>query len=107
MGTRDHPGLLIHKSLEKDQGFLGHVSMTYDLIIPFLRGFHNSIDGWRDDSDEEGWKSEEGSSTWGKILNHYVETGKITEEEHDSLLNSQLEPSSSPKLYLIPVYLTM
>jgi hypothetical protein len=47
-GSRTLPAELNHKQLEKDRGsFLTHLSMTFEAIVPFLRGFHLTIDQWR------------------------------------------------------------
>ena len=45
-----------HKELERCRGFLIYVSRTYRPFIPYLRGVHKTIDNWRHDRDEEGWK---------------------------------------------------
>ena len=44
------------KQLERDLGFLVHVSMTYEKIKPFLRGFYLTLNSWRKGRDKEGWK---------------------------------------------------
>ena len=36
MGTSDHPRAVPHKLLERIRGFLNHVALTYEIIIPFL-----------------------------------------------------------------------
>ena len=54
IGSRDHPGPLEVKWLERIRGFLNHIAITYCIILPFLRGFHNTIDSWRDGRDVEG-----------------------------------------------------
>jgi hypothetical protein len=45
-----------YKQLEKDTGFLVHVFMTYENLRPYLKGFYLTLNGWRFDRDEEGWK---------------------------------------------------
>ena len=40
-------------------GFLVHMSMTYDFIQPYLKGFHLSADAWRSNRNEGGWKTRE------------------------------------------------
>ena len=44
------------KDLERCRGFLIYVSRTYRSFVPYLRGIHKTIDGWRNYRDEEGWK---------------------------------------------------
>ena len=41
IGTPDHLGVLVHKSLEQARFFLNHLSLTYEIIAPYLREFHN------------------------------------------------------------------
>ena len=42
--------------LRSDRGFLNYIARTYPTISTFLKGFHLTIDGWRKDRDDEGWK---------------------------------------------------
>ena len=44
------------KELEKDTGFLIHVCLTFENFKPYLKGFYNTLNGWRWDRDEDGWK---------------------------------------------------
>jgi hypothetical protein len=34
-------------SLEKIRGFLNYVMQVYPAMIPYLRGFHGTLDSWR------------------------------------------------------------
>ena len=47
---------LEHKSLERDVGFLVHLSRTFPAIFPYLRGIYNTLNGWRKGRDHDGWK---------------------------------------------------
>ena len=47
---------LEHKSLERDVGFLVHLSCTFSAIFPYLRGIYNTLNGWRKGRDHDGWK---------------------------------------------------
>ena len=49
-------GKLEFKQLERDRGFLVHIVMTYKTINPYLKGLHQSIDSWRPNREEDGWK---------------------------------------------------
>ncbi|GFH53884.1 hypothetical protein CTEN210_10360 [Chaetoceros tenuissimus] len=44
------------KELEKDTGFLIHVCLTFENFKPYLKGFYNTLNGWRWDRDSDGWK---------------------------------------------------
>ena len=47
---------LDHKELQSDRGFCVHVCNNYPAMKPFLKGFHLSLEMWRGNRDEEGWK---------------------------------------------------
>jgi len=49
-------GHLIHKIAEKYRGYLIHISATYSAMVPYLKGLHLTLDGWREGRDDEGWK---------------------------------------------------
>jgi hypothetical protein len=45
-----------YKQLDRDVGFLVHLSMTYPEMTPFLRGFYLTMNSWRKGRDKDGWK---------------------------------------------------
>ncbi|CAJ1954083.1 unnamed protein product [Cylindrotheca closterium] len=49
-------GTLKYKPLERKRGFLIYVMRTYPMMVPYLKGIHLTLDGWRPGRDEEGWK---------------------------------------------------
>ena len=44
------------KRLEQIRGFLIYVGRTYRWMNPYLKGIHLTIDGWRLDRDEDGYR---------------------------------------------------
>jgi hypothetical protein len=44
------------KHLESDRGFLNYVTQAYPALVPYLKGVHLTIDGWRPDRNDQGWK---------------------------------------------------
>ena len=52
----DTPEALPVKTLERTRGFLNYVTQTYRPLIPYLNGLHLTLDGWRPNRDEEGWR---------------------------------------------------
>ena len=38
------------------RGYLNYIVRTYGWMNPYLKGLHNTIDGWRENRDEGGWK---------------------------------------------------
>jgi hypothetical protein len=58
-------GKLQYKPLEQKRGFFIHLQWMYPCTTPFLKGFHNTLDGWRAGRDGEGWKLTRRDSTLG------------------------------------------
>jgi hypothetical protein len=50
------PKCLNGKHLEQIWGFLIHVVQTYLAMKSYLIGLHMTINGWRRNCDEEGWR---------------------------------------------------
>ena len=48
--------LLDRIQLEKDRGFLVHITRTFTSAIPYLRRIHHTLESWRQGRTEEGWK---------------------------------------------------
>ena len=44
------------KELEKIRGFLVYVSLTFQSMVPYLKGIHLTLESWRPDRNEEGWR---------------------------------------------------
>ena len=57
------------KDLLSDRGFLIYISRTYRSMIPYLKGLHLTIDGWRDNRDLDGWKEATSYHAHGSKLN--------------------------------------
>jgi len=52
---------LDRKNLEQICGFLIYVSRTYRWMVPYLKGLHLTINSWREDRDEEGYRRKRSS----------------------------------------------
>ena len=48
--------VLDHKQLQSDCGFMVYVTNAYPAMKPYLKGFHLSLETWRGNRDEDGWK---------------------------------------------------
>ena len=44
------------KRLRSDRGFLVYVTQAYPAMKPYLKGFHLSLESWRQGRDDDGWK---------------------------------------------------
>ena len=62
------------KQLEKDRGFMVHLAMVYPTFVPYLKGFHLTLETWRPDRDDAGWKLP--ANEWIRIQNHFLEKGE-------------------------------
>eukprot|EP00978_Attheya_sp_CCMP212_P029827 scaffold107351_cov30-Attheya_sp.AAC.1 len=49
-------GEMMHKPIESIRGFLNYVTRTYESITPYLKGVHLTLDHWRPDRYEDGWR---------------------------------------------------
>ncbi len=47
---------LSHKGLSADRGFLVYVTRTYPAMVPYLKGFHLTLEMWWGGRDAKGWK---------------------------------------------------
>jgi hypothetical protein len=59
VALRENDPKLSHKELLVDQGFLVYVARTYPAMVPYLKGFHLTIETWRGGRDSKGWKLRE------------------------------------------------
>ena len=69
--------MLEYKALESDIGFLIHLSMSYPIIKPFLRGFYLTLSSWREGRDRSGWKISD------KAYKIFLQLGRRNEEGVD------------------------
>jgi hypothetical protein len=52
-------GIIDYKSFKRVRGFLCHLSMTFEVITPFLKDFHLILANHLPRHDEDGWKFSE------------------------------------------------
>ena len=86
---------LTYKRLEQVQGFLCHLSMVFEVITPYLKGFHLILAKHLPQRDELGWKfldSEFVGHVEGK-----VQDGIYSREQKDDLIAATLHMSGEDK----------
>jgi hypothetical protein len=93
MMTTSVNGLLDYKRLEQIRGFLCHLSMTYLIVTPYLKGLHLTLASHHPGRDEFGWKM--ASKEWAAYLFESVESGKITCDKAESMSRATVKPVSS------------
>ena len=72
--------MLDHQTLQSDRGFMVYVTQAYPAMVPYLKGFHLSIEMWRGGRDAEGWKLSPGS------IGQSEEEGEFEMEEDTNTL---------------------
>ena len=80
-----------YTEMEKDVGFLCHLSRTYPSTFPYLKGFYNSLNGWRVDRDKEGWKI--GRTEWMELLagELYLDSDETVDSSFESRKRKYLD----------------
>jgi hypothetical protein len=61
---REESPRLSHKELLADRGFLVYVTRTYPAMVPYLKGFHLTIEMWQGGLDAKGWKLKTGDDSY-------------------------------------------
>ena len=87
--------MMDHKRLQQIRGFLIYVSRTYDWMPPYLKGLHNTIDGWRPGRDGDGFKAPYGVRKKRPFIIWEWEEEvwlEITEEEYAELGGEGVAP---------------
>jgi hypothetical protein len=51
-----HPQAMSWKRLEQIRGYLVHIAQTYVMFSSYLIGLHMTIDFWRPNRDQDGWR---------------------------------------------------
>ena len=88
----DHPferPVLNRKELGRHTGFLNHLTMTFDDMTPFLKGFYLSLNSWRSKRDDHDWKIPD--KMWMTCLVAQLENGAISRSEFDNAVSGQNE----------------
>jgi hypothetical protein len=82
--------LLNYKRLEQIPVFLGHISMTYLVVTPYLKGLHLTLASHHPGHDKRGWKM--APREWAAYLHEAAESGKVTLEQADCMARAAAEP---------------
>ena len=81
--------LLNRKELERQRGFLIHITRTFSQMVPYLKGIHHTLESWRFGRDKDGWKlGTEGMMDW---LNDELFLGDGDEDNASSVTKSNWE----------------
>lgn len=78
---------LNHKELEQQTGFLNHLSMTFEDTTPFLKGFYLTLNSWRPQRNDQGWKVAD--KVWRQLMSDMMENGDSLSQEFNSSMNKE------------------
>jgi hypothetical protein len=78
--------MLDYKELEVTRGFLGHLSSTYESMVPYLRGFHLTLASYLGKRDEDGWMLTD--TAWRVYVDKKLAEGDIDGEEAEAMRGS-------------------
>ena len=93
---------LEYKRLERIRGFFCHLAMVYEILFPFLKGFHLTLAKHGPQRSEEGWKLSD--LEWIGHLENKVDTGKLSREEADEMLQDRESGTMlEPDKYVVAV----
>jgi hypothetical protein len=73
------------KVLMSYRGFLGHLAMTFEIITPFLKGFHQTLASHLPKRDDDGWRMTD--KAYAQLLFSLLEKGEISEARYYELLH--------------------
>ena len=71
------------------RGYLNYIVRTYGWMNPYLKGLHNTIDGWRENRDEGGWKMT--PKQLQEKLSRQLEDAMLGRRESDDRLEKELD----------------
>ncbi|KAL7557429.1 hypothetical protein ACA910_015264 [Epithemia clementina (nom. ined.)] len=86
--------LIDRKALQRTRGFLVYVTLTYSSMTPYFKGLHLTLESWRPDRDEDGWKL-----STRAVADHLHETGGDWQGSD----NKTSSESNSPPSLVAPV----
>ena len=92
---------LSYKELERIRGFLCHMAMVYDVIFPYLKGFHLTLAHHLPRRDEGGWKLTD--LEWIAHIENKVDEGRYSRQQGDLLIENSVPKAHNPPLMVLPV----
>jgi len=92
---KDNPDTLFEfKQLERIRGFLCHLAMTFNILFPYLKGFHLTLCAHLPQRDEEGWKRSD--LEFIGFLEERLQSGRISLEEFNIEMHKSFDPNHQP-----------
>jgi hypothetical protein len=83
---KDSAGGLNHKQIERRRGFLVYVDRAYPSLVTYLKGIYLTLDSWRSDRNEDGWKQTRADMDHLRRNGYPEETIKVLSDEAPRLV---------------------
>ena len=65
-----------------------HIGMTFDIIFPYLKGFHLTLSKHLPSTNDEGWKLDD--DAWNSYVQDKLDYGIISEAEAIAMFNKDI-----------------
>ena len=82
------------KMLERVRGFLCHLAMTFEILFPYLKGFHLTLCAHLPKRDQDGWKRSD--LEWIGYMEERLDSGRISNEEFELEMEKTFDPKNQP-----------
>ena len=75
--------LLNYKLLERVRGFMCHLAMTYEILFPYLKGFHLTLSSYLPNRGEDGWTLAD--DLWNSYVEDQLHIGALSDSEAEAM----------------------
>ena len=86
--------MLNRKELERETGFLNHLGMTFEVLVPYLKGYYFTLNSWRSHRDEADWKMTD--KRWRRMCFDRFESGDVSRVDLNLWLEGTDDDENAP-----------
>ena len=90
--ANDGRPMLNRKDLERSTGFMNHLAMTFEDVIPFLKGLYLTLNSWRPGRDQDDWKMS--AKKWKIFLGSQRDVDSKGDQGEDASLGMGDDPEA-------------
>ena len=100
---KDSEASLNYHFLERVRGFMCHLFMTYEVLFPYLKGFHLTLESFLDTRGEDGWVLAD--DLWNAYLENQLHDGTISGGQMGDLKNRSIYGSPPELIKPVPLFI--
>lgn len=101
-GLDENNGIFNYERLEVISGFLCHLAMTFEIVFPYLKGFHLSLAQYLPGRNAEGWKLED--DEWNAYVQDKIHDGVLSNQEAEDLLKRDCTENHPHQIKVVPLF---